>query len=340
MRVVRQVLSLAALSVCLPAVASARTQAREHLRPDLVKGATLRYRIETTTSSNEHNVTPVVNPEGASEYKQSTSFVLRFDVLDANGATKLSARSVKLRATFEQASSDSQANAYAPSASALDETIGKLEGKSFEFSVAGGNRLEHVRRLSQIAPDRDVAARILSWMHVLFAPVDLPAGGIVVGQKWSSQRKLSDLPLANLFWRNNSAYLRNEPCASASGIEKIPGLGAGSQCAVLLTRFTIAPHGSGRSDSTPEAYLRNGLRTSGKWTGEGESLDAISLTTGLLVSATQTATQDMDYEIRSAASGSSIRHVGHTTTQTEISIVPIPVNGARIGQHGAAISGF
>ncbi|HEX5424113.1 MAG TPA: hypothetical protein VFW94_11230 [Candidatus Acidoferrales bacterium] len=308
--------------MCSPVVASARTQ-RVHLRPEFVEGATLRYRIQTTTSSNEHNVAPVVNPEGASEYKQSTSLVVRIDVLQVRRQAA-SKDSVKFRATFEQADSDSRTNAYAPSIVALDDAFEKLKGKSFEFSIDGASRLADVQNLTKIAPDRDVAARVLSWVHVLFAPVSLPVRGILVGQKWSDQREMSDLPLTNIFWRDNSEYLRNESCASSSGVKNVPGLAPGSECAVLLTRFTIARRGSSHSDTTPEAYVRNGLRTSGNWTGSGESLDAISLTAGLLVSSTQTATQNMDYQIRSAASGSTIRHVGHTTTQTEITLIPNP----------------
>lgn len=312
---------LIALIVCSVPLAFARAQSRVHLQPRFVQGATLHYRIETSTSSNEHNITPVVNPEGASEYKQSTSLVLRLDVLDTQTAVGSSKVTASFRATFEQASSDSQADAYAPSADAQDRVVGKLKGKSFEFSVDTANQLSGIEGLTQIAPDRDVAARVVSWLHVLFAPVDLPAGGIVAGQKWTNEREMTDLPLTGLTWQNRSSYVRNESCAASSGVKSV-GLGPGAQCAVLLTQFTILRRGSDRADRTPEAYLRNGLRTSGTWTGSGESLDAISLSTGLLVSSSQSATQDMDYEIRSAASGSSIRHVGRTTTKTEITLLP------------------
>ena len=313
-----------ALAVFVGAIplAFARTEWRVRLQPQFIKGATLHYRIETSASSNEHNITPVVNPEGASEYRQSTVLVLRLDVLQIQAATRSSKQTVRLRATFEQASSDSQADAYAPSAAALDDAVGKLKGKSFEFSIDGESQLSGIEGLTQIAPDRDVAARVLSWVHVLFAPVDFPADGVAVGQKWGNDRQMTDLPLTGLIWRNRSTYLRNESCAASSGVKSVAGLGRDAECAVVLTRFTILRHGSDHADATPEAYLHNGLRTSGVWSGSGESLNAISLSSGLLISSTQTATQDMDYEIRSAASGSTIHHVGRTTTQTEITLLP------------------
>lgn len=293
---------------------------RVHLTPHLAKGSVVRYRIETSTSSNEHNVTPIVNPESASQYKKSTGLVLRLELLDLQPATPSSSETLRIRATFEQANSDSEADAYAPEAATLDEAIDKLKGQSFEFSVGSGNKLAYVEGLTRIAPDRDVAAHVLSWAQVLFAPVALPAEGVAVGQKWTDERPLDDLPLTGLLWRNESTYLRNEPCSVSSDVK---ASASRKDCAILLTRFSIFRHGSDHSDATPEAYLRDGLRTSGKWTGSGSSLDAISLASGLLVSSTQTATQDMDYEIRSASSGSRLHHTGHSTTQTEIMLLSL-----------------
>ncbi len=109
-----------------------------------------------------------------------------------------------------------------------------------------------------------------------------------------------------------------------------PGPSAQSQesCAVILTHFEISRRGSEHSDATPDEYRHNGLRTSGKWTGSGQSLNSVSLVSGFLVSSSQTATQDMDYEIASAASGSAIHQVGRTTTQTEISLIVAPAQPA------------
>lgn len=302
--------------------AAAGSEKQLHLVPRFAGGESVRYRIETRTSSNEHTVTPIINPEGASQYEQSTSLILRLDVLNVQPNSRSSSEAVRFRATFELANSDSQANAYAPQAVKFDDAVDNLKGQSFEFSIAPGNKLADVQSLSKIAPDRDVAARVLSWVHVLFAPVDIPTEGVQIGQKWSNEHPLTDLPLTGIIWRNESRYLRNESCAASSSVKNAALPGTPGDCAVLLTRFSIFRHGSDRSDATPEAYIHNGLRTSGKWTGSGESLDAISLVSGLLVSSTQTAAQNMDYEIRSASSNSRIHHTGRSTTQTEITLLP------------------
>jgi hypothetical protein len=315
-------LLLATALACAPLSLGRSIAQRVEPVPHFVKGATLRYNIEARTDSNEHTTTPIVNPEGATQYEQSTNIVVRLDVLDVQPGENSSSPAIRLRATFEQARADSHADAYAPAAAALDDGIDKLEGRSFDLTVAGAD-VRDVKGLEEIATNRDVAARVLSWVRVLCFPAAVPAAGVAVGEKWSDERPLADMPLTGLFWRNDSTYLRNEPCRALGPKTGAPALVLGG-CAVLLTRFSIVRHGSDHSDRTPDSYLHNGLRTSGKWTGSGQSLDSISLGDGLLVSSTQTATQEMDYQIMSASSGSRIHDVGQTTTQTEINLLLSP----------------
>ncbi len=143
-----------------------------------------------------------------------------------------------------------------------------------------------------------------------------------MGQKWTSERPIPGAVLSSLISRAESSYLRDEPCGS-SFKSRLPGVNRpapSDNCAVILTQFEILRGGSTKSDATPEDYRRNGLRTSGTWTGSGESLDSISLATGLLVSSTRTSTQNMDYQITSASTGSSIHHVGKVQSQSEITL--------------------
>ncbi len=144
---------------------------RIHLVPQFTRGAVLRYSIETRNTSNGHTATPILNPEGASQYKQSTRLVVRLDVLDVQPSSQTSHTSIGFRATFEQAHADSQADAYAPEAGALDDAIEKLETHSFEFSVDSANNFSGVAGLDQIATNREVAARVLSWMKILCGSV-------------------------------------------------------------------------------------------------------------------------------------------------------------------------
>jgi hypothetical protein len=82
----------------------------------------------------------------------------------------------------------------------------------------------------------------------------------------------------------------------------------------------VDKHGSG--DPTPLQYSRNSLRTSGKWTGTGESLTTISLRTGMVVSLTQTGSEDIDFTISAATAPSKIHYAGKIQTQSHISLQP------------------
>ena len=130
---------------------------------------------------------------------------------------------------------------------------------------------------------------------------------------------------------HRSAYLRDEPCQpqdpSASSGQSSPK--DDPSCAIVLARFEILRHGSQSTDATPDDYRHNGLRTSGTWTGNGESLDAISLRNDMISRSTQTCKQDMDFEIVSALSGSKMHYVGHVESQSEITLMPPSAPSAR-----------
>lgn len=302
---------------------------RIQLAPHFVQGATLRYLIDTNTSSNEHITTPIIDAEGGTQFKRETSFLVRLDVLAVRvgGLDAAAAEAIRLRATFEKSHADSSTDASASEQASLDDEIDKLEGHSFEFTLGADSQPSDVKGLSEITANRAAAQAALAWIPVLANAGGFPHDGVELGQKWAAEHPVSDLPLTGMTWHSESTYVRNEPCGSGAPGRSVATSPAQNQaqsqemCAVILTHFSISRHGSEHSDATPEDYRRNGLRTFGKWTVSGESLNSVSVDDGFLVSSTQTATQDMDYEIVSASSGSRIHQVAHTKTQTEINVV-------------------
>src|ERR1700732_1343863 len=70
----------AAVLFALPVLASSDHQ-RVHLLPQFKPGDSLRYQIESQMTIAA-TTTPIVNPEGATQLKQSVSIVLRLDVLE------------------------------------------------------------------------------------------------------------------------------------------------------------------------------------------------------------------------------------------------------------------
>jgi hypothetical protein len=316
-------LALAAVPVVLLALVAMAGQ-RVRLTPKFITGQTLRYRIEARTTTTGKTTTPVANPEGGSNSKQVVRLLIRLDVLGLQPTAANGPDALRLRATYEQSHAEIESDALDLTASSLEDLYRRIEGRSVEFTVGPDGRPTSFQGLDTIFPAPSAAGPVLSWLDGLLASGQVPQDGISIGQKWSSERPLAGAALSGLTWRTESAYLRDDACNS-SGNSNASGDAAGSRrgaCAVILTRFKIFRRGSPHSDATPPDYRQNGLRTSGTWTGSGEGLESISLATGLLVTSTQTSTQDVDYEIKSASTGSTIHHQGQVQTQSEITLVP------------------
>ncbi len=285
---------------------------RVRLTPRFSPGETLRYRIESHSTTSGQTTTPIANPEGGSQSSQAIHLVVRLDALNVSPAGQ-----VHVRATCEKSSAESESDALDLQASNLAAQSSRLEGRSFEFTIQPDGKFAEVRDPAATPAYPSAFQAVSSWLRGLSSVSTLPQKGVAIGQKWKSERPLEGALLSGLIWRAESTYLRNEPCGASAASPANP-----QDCAVILTRFEILRRGSTHADQTPDDYRRNGLRTSGTWTGSGESLDSISLANGLLVSSTQTSNQIMDYVITSASAGTSIHHSGKVQTQSEITLVP------------------
>lgn len=313
-----------AFCACIPMMAltlSAAPDKRVRFAPKFAQGETLRYRVESRTTTNGKMTTPILNPEGGTQSSLLIHLLVRLDVLDAPAAGDPG--TARLRTTYEKSSAESESDAFDPAQPSLADQYARLEGHSIELTIGSGGQVTDVKGLDDILPNQSTAQSVLAWLGGVTSSSGFPSSGVVIGQKWRSERPVDGAPLAGLAWRVESTYLRDEPCTPASGgNESSQPSGAPESCAVILSRFEISRTGSARSDATPEDYRRNGLRVSGTWTGSGEALDSISLSTGLLVRSTQTIEQQMDYRITSASTGSSIRNQSRVETQSEITLVP------------------
>jgi hypothetical protein len=309
---------------------------RLHLNPKFTVGQVLRYQISTRTTTTSNTTTPIVDAEGASQLKQTLFIQLRIDVLAVQPAASGVIGTVRLRATYEKASATSETDSYDPGAATLVDQFNKLEGRAVEFTIDSDGKLSHVAGLDDLLANPVASSTVRSSMSGLSPGALFPKEGIVTGQKWSNEQPLENTPLAGLFRRTESTYLRDEAVPAPAAGEATSSTPATNDpaaarqsppagnivCAVIVTTFEILRHGSSHGDATPPEYIHNGLRTSGTWTGSGESLDSISLATGFLVRSTQTATQNMDFEIVSPGTGSKIHYVGQVETQSEITLLP------------------
>ena len=313
--------------------ASLAKPAAEKVRfaPHFEAGQTFYYRVQTRSTTSGKTTTPIENPEGESTSSQGVNLLVRLEVIGASQGPPGAAQA-RFRETFEKASAQSESDAFNPDAPQFGDQYQRAEGNSIEFTLQPNGQLSDVSALANVFPTLSPADPVLAWAGSLATGGRMPREGVSIGQKWSSERQLGGVPLSGLVWRIESTYSRDDSCETAAasvdggaGGEAVkPSKSAAGECALILTHFEIIRRGSNQPDSTPEDFRRNGLRTTGKWDGSGESLDTVSLATGYLESSTQTSTQNLDYEIVSAAKGTRIHRVGKVESQTEIRRIAAP----------------
>jgi hypothetical protein len=290
---------------------------RVRFGPKFSAGEIFYYRIESRSTTTGKTTTPIENPEGVSQLSQTISLLVRLDVVGVSKGP-VGASQVRFRATFNKASARSESDAFNPDTPPLEDQYGSIEGQSIEFTLKPNGELIDLNGLSGVFPNLSETDPVLSWAQALATGGRFPREGVVIGQKWTNERALEGALLSGLLWRTESTYSRDDVCGYTGEARGQRSLAGASDCAIILTHFEILRRGSNQPDATPEEYRKNGLRTSGTWTGSGESLETISLATGYLESSTQTSTQNMDYQIQSASTGSRIHRVGKVYGQSEI----------------------
>jgi len=332
-----RLLSLAAVAAVVVGALwspATRAAARIHIVPRFTAGQALRYQVETRTSTSGKATSPIADPEAATKFSETATLIVRLDVLDVKPNPDGSTARVRLRATYEKSDAVLESDAYDPSAAALQDQYEKLQGRAFQFTIEPDGKVTNVSGIDDLLSNPAASGVAQGWMDGVASAAKFPAEGIAIGQKWSSERLIDNAPLAKLKFRTESTYERDEQCRSdameahPSSVSPDATMGV---CAVILTQFKIFRPGFGGpdDDATPESYVRNHLRTSGTWTGSGESLDDISLATGMIVRSTQTSHQDIDFAITSASSNSRMQYKGHVDSQSLISLLPnTPENAA------------
>jgi hypothetical protein len=327
-------------AVCLSTAAAQPREdsdnGRVRLAPHFAAGQVVRYQIEVRNVSQGHTDGPIRDPEAASQLKQSMTVVIRLEVLRIDPQPRTNLSKVRMRATYEHSTATNESDAYDEQADAIAQQLRKLEGQSMEFTLESDGRISELRGLDKVLQDPSAIANARGWLSNISIAAGFPKKGIAIGEKWHSEEPLSGAPLKGTVWRADSTYLRNEPCRAEGGATKAAtGMPApatatsdAEMCAVVLTQFKIMQTNS-HGDLTPPDYLQNGLHTSGSWTGSGDSLNSISLRSGLVVSVTQTSDQLMNFTISSSSSPSKLNYTGEVKSQSQIALLPASDDAAR-----------
>lgn len=319
------------LTVLCPAngsLAAARGDSgRIRLVPHFAQGQSFRYSVQMQMETSSSAVGPIADMGGPKKLTESVGVVIRLDVLsvsDVSGASP----STRIRATYEKAAATTNSSTYDPDAAAAQDRYNKLAGQSVEFTLESDGTIAKLTGMAGLASDSDPsrAVALNQWLSQLTLGASLPKQGVAIGDKWSSQQPLTNVPLEGLRWKTTATYVRNEACfsagqPSASGGVNITPAGTPEQCAVIMTQSEIIG-GRDSKERTPEVFRQNGLRSSGVWTGTAESLTSVSLRTGLVSSVTQTGSTHMDFTIMTVTARNRMRYAGDTRTQSEITLLP------------------
>jgi hypothetical protein len=308
---------------------------RIDLRPKLVPGSVLRYQVRLQTVTDTRRSGAISDPQGPSRLVVTWDATIRLEVLReavvaagsaipkpeevaGQSATEPDPYSapMRVRTTYERSVATVQSDSPDPEAEDTEQRYARLQGAVIEFTIGTDGHVSDVHGLETVLDNEQVRQAAEQWMAQVTAPA-LSRQGVALGQTWNSAQPANSMPLAGMIWRSVSTYLRNEPCRPAD-----PAAAPPSQelCAVILTRQSVLPRKQVR-DTTPDDYRRQGLRTSGRWSGSGESLSYVSLQTHSAVSVTQDSTQQIDFSVTNS-SGNSVRFAGTIETHSRVALLP------------------
>lgn len=356
LRRIRLLLVVSFLGAIAIAVSAWRAHAtpRIHFAPHFTAGQVFHYSVQVDIDSASHSSGPVADPEGPTKSGESVNVVLRLEVLKVSGTLRAPGPT-RVRVTYEAAAATSSSDSYDADTAAIAEQYKKLQGQSIEFTVEPTGKITDVSGLKGLLDDQSRSAIVNQWLSQLTLGASVPKKGIAIGEKWSTEQAIDNVPLAGLAWHVESTYMRDEPC---SAVRPEPAVGAVAhpvtpsgvpdECAIILTHSEITGAPAEKSaqqpgnqanrqppnespnegkDRTPEIFRKNGLRTFGEWTGSGDGLTSISVRTGMVVSVTQTATTRMDFTIMTTTAHNRMRYAGDTSSQSQITLLsksPVP----------------
>jgi len=332
---------LAAISLCARAQNSAEkktppirqqkggaTSARFSLTPRFIPGQTFRYEMEFETTTDTRRSGVARDPQGPSSLVVDWNATVRMDILAANPDTP---GGIRLRTTYEKSAATIRSDTFDPAAAATSAQYGKLQGKEIEFTLDAAGNMKSVAGIEGMVDSEKAAQSAREWIAQLSSSAGAPPGGVSVGQMWSSEQPADSLPIGGLIWRSESQYLRNESChpvnpdvpsaasvaesAASSGVNS----GAHTDCAVILANLNLVRSKVSR-EATPPDLLKNGVQSTGKWTGTAQSLLYVSLETGMVVSVTQTGAEQMDVTLTSNHD-TSMRYAGTISSRSQVALV-------------------
>jgi hypothetical protein len=285
--------------------AGSRTE-RVNLFPNLHAGQAISYRIRFRADKAIATQSRVVMPMSPTPLQIDMLASLRMEILGVQSSGNKAL--IHARTLFEALHPAEEGGGTGKPTKSENPPPDGSQKKMIEFTIRADGQLADVKGDDALLPEEHQVWA--EWISLFAIAAVFPEKGVQQGEKWESEETVKEAaPIAGLSWRRRSTYVQNEPCE----IEHTEGSGAAlkarqdpESCAVIVTSATLRQKSS-KKDATPEDFKRHDLRTLGTARGTNQVIAYISLKTGLLMRATQEASQSMDV-ILAKANGSNRVH--------------------------------
>jgi hypothetical protein len=291
-----------------------------HLFPDLHPGQKVLYLIEYRSEKKVKTESRVVAPMAPNAAQLDAHGLLQIEILGLQPAGNKMA--IHARGRFLTLNSGVWVKKDGDKKPNWDTQRIDPDAKTIEFTISPDGSVEKVTGLDSLFPEQQQAWQ--EWVARFALAWTLPHDGLKIGEKWKSeQSEPANSPIAGLYWVRESAYVRKEPChASELSLEGTISSANGppDTCAVLLTTATLKQKSSPK-DATPEDFKLHELKTMGTAKGTNEIITYISLTTGLVVRATEEAAQQMDVVVAKADGSNRAHYNVNATSRSEVRLV-------------------
>jgi hypothetical protein len=281
------------MSLLLAAATLRAADRRAHFLPQLQPGQTITYLIRFQSDKTVKTESRVVAPMVPNAAQVDAHGLLRVEILDVQQtATRPAIHARGQFLTLDTGVWIKRPNDKKPN---WDMQRVDPNGKTIEFTISPDGSVNEVKGLESLFPEQQQAWQ--QWVARFALAWALPPDGMKSGEKWKSEEaERSSTPIAGLQWARDSIYVRDEPChtsqISLMG-DVSPSTGPSDICAVLLTTAKLKQNSSSK-DATPQDFKLHDLRTTGTAKGTNEIITYVSLKSGLVVRATEDATQFMD----------------------------------------------
>jgi hypothetical protein len=303
---VKRAIQLVTATTLLGLLTASAAENRLKLLPQLRPGQTItyliRYRSDKNVKTGSNVVAPMITPVNQQDSHGLELFQIDVeDVQQRGGMTEIRARGRFLH---------------------QDARLTTPEGQSIEFTISSGGSARNVSGFDALLPEEQLAWQ--EWVARFAVAWTLPAAGVKLGEKWKSeQAEQAGTPIAELVWLRESTYVRNEPCRSAQMSplgEPSASSGPADTCAVLLTTAKLKQQSSSK-DATPEDFKLHELKTTGTAKGTNEIITYVSLRTGLVMRATEEASQSMDVTVAKSDGSNRVHYNVDAKSHSEVLLV-------------------